>query len=51
MTDSRSDDEKLPRWVKISGIITIVFILVFVVVHLAGGGFDHDHGGHMGSDH
>ena len=28
-----------PRWVKVSGIVVIAFVLVVVVVHLAGGGF------------
>jgi len=30
-----------PRWVKILGIITLALAVVFVVVHLAGGGFHH----------
>jgi hypothetical protein len=31
-----------PRWVKVFGIIVIVLVLVFVVVHLMGGGLgDH----------
>ncbi len=28
-----------PRWVRVFGIIAIVLMLVFVVVHLLGGGF------------
>jgi hypothetical protein len=32
-----------PRWVKVSGIIGIVLILLFVILHLAGLGL----GGHM----
>jgi hypothetical protein len=32
-----------PRWVKVFGIIAIVLVLVFVIVHLAGGGL----GGHF----
>jgi hypothetical protein len=30
-----------PRWVKILGIITLTLAVVFVAVHLAGGGFRH----------
>ena len=31
-----------PRWVKVFGIIVIVLVLVFVIVHLMGGGLgDH----------
>jgi hypothetical protein len=34
-----------PRWVKVSGSIAIVVVLVFVIVHLMGGGFGrHTHG-------
>lgn len=31
-----------PRWVYVFGIIFIVLVLLFVILHLAGGGF----GGH-----
>ena len=34
-----------PRWVKILGAITLALAVVFVAVHLAGGGFHHAHGG------
>ena len=37
-----------PRWVKVLGMITIALAVVFVVVHLAGGGFQHQ--GHFGGD-
>jgi len=37
-----------PRWVKILGIITLALAVVFVVVHLAGGGFHHH--GHLGAE-
>ena len=30
-----------PRWVKVLEIISLALVLVFVVVHLAGGGFQH----------
>ncbi len=29
----------IPRWVKASAIIAVVLLLVFVAIHLAGGGF------------
>jgi hypothetical protein len=32
-----------PRWVKVLGIITLALVVLFVVVHLAGGGFRHHH--------
>lgn len=28
----------MPRWVKVFGIVFMVLVVVFVVVHLAGGG-------------
>ena len=34
---------KTPRWVKVFGIIVIVGILAFVIIHLAGGGFGSRH--------
>jgi hypothetical protein len=37
-----------PRWVKVLGIISLTLVVVFVVVHLAGGGFRHH--GHLGSE-
>ena len=37
-----------PRWVKILGIISLTLVVVFVAVHLAGGGFRHH--GHLGSE-
>ena len=41
--DRDIDDGGMPRWVKVFGIIAIVLVLVFVIVHLAGGGL----GGHF----
>ncbi|MEU2180333.1 hypothetical protein [Streptomyces thermolilacinus] len=42
MADSqgrRDDDgEGAPRWVKVSAAIAIALVVVFVIVHLAGGG-------------
>lgn len=46
--DSHSDtdiDNPTPRWVKVTGIIFIVLVLAFVILHLSGGGF----GRHMHS--
>jgi hypothetical protein len=33
-----------PRWVKVVGAISLALVAVFVVVHLAGGGFHDTHG-------
>ena len=35
-----------PRWVKVLAFISLALVAVFVVVHLAGGGFRHH--GHLG---
>ncbi|MGI8400367.1 MAG: hypothetical protein ACR2NS_02025 [Gemmatimonadaceae bacterium] len=43
MTDPTPDDESTPRWVKVFGIIALVFLLTIVVIHLNGGGL-HSHG-------
>lgn len=34
-----SSPPSTPRWVKVSGIIVIVLILLFVILHLTGNGF------------
>ena len=34
---------KTPRWVKLSGALAVVLIVAFAVLHLAGGGFRHQH--------
>ena len=39
---SESDDDTTPRWVKVFGLIAIVLVLLFVILHLTGGGF-HGH--------
>jgi hypothetical protein len=31
-------DAPTPRWVKLFGIVTVVVIVAFVILHLAGGG-------------
>jgi hypothetical protein len=41
--DTDDEDGRTPRWVKVCGIIGIVVVLVFVVLHLTG----HGLGGHM----
>ena len=33
----------MPRWVKLSGIIAILFVVTVIIVHLAGGGM-RNHG-------
>jgi hypothetical protein len=33
------DDPGTPRWVKVFGIVAVVLVLLFVALHLAGGGF------------
>lgn len=38
-----------PRWVKVSGIIAIVLVLLFVILKLTGVGGDHGPGRHMQS--
>ncbi|MEO7317815.1 MAG: hypothetical protein ABIZ56_02375 [Chthoniobacteraceae bacterium] len=35
------DGNSTPRWVKVFGVIAIVLIVLFVILHLAGGGFGH----------
>jgi hypothetical protein len=34
-----------PPWVKVFGVIALVLVLLFVILHLTGRGFG-DHGGH-----
>jgi len=40
--DTGDDTTGTPRWVKVFGIIVIVLVLLFVILHLTGGGL----GGH-----
>jgi hypothetical protein len=60
MTDSPSDPGSgaapdqgpapaTPRWVKVSGAVAVALIVLFVVLHLTGSGFDP--GMHSGSGH
>jgi len=37
-----------PRWVKILGVLTLALAVVFVAIHLAGGGLHHH--GHFGGE-
>lgn len=47
-----SEDAPMPRWVKRLGLAAIVFLLLFALVHLAGGGLGHHiHGGHASPPH
>lgn len=45
MSEQQSSDpnDVTPRWVKVFGIIFLVLVVLFVILHLAGGGFQ----GHM----
>lgn len=42
-TSNQDDNANTPRWVKMFGVIFAVLLALFVVKHLAGGGFQ----GHM----
>ncbi len=40
--DAGDDANSTPCWVKVLAIIIVVLVLVFVIMHLTGGGFrDH----------
>jgi len=39
----RGSAPSIPRWVKVSGIIVIVLVLLFVILHLTGNGFGGHH--------
>ena len=45
----RADDAGTPRWVKVFGIIALVFVLLFVIVMLTGGVGGHGPGRHAPS--
>ena len=36
-----STEESTPRWVSVSGIVVIVLVLLFVILHLTGGGLEN----------
>jgi hypothetical protein len=38
-----SSSSGTPRWVKVFGLIALVLVVAFAIVHLAGGGM-HGHG-------
>ncbi len=40
---SREEGHKTPRWVKVSGVLAVVLIVAFAILHLAGGGFRNHH--------
>jgi hypothetical protein len=37
-TSAASDDNATPRWVKVFGVIALIVLVAFVMLHLAGGG-------------
>ena len=37
------DEARMPRWVKVFGLIALALVALFLVVHLAGGGMHGDH--------
>ena len=41
------DDAPTPRWVKAFGVVALVLLLAFVVLHLAGGGSGEHIAEHM----
>jgi hypothetical protein len=48
--DPVSPPSGMPRWVKVSGIIALALVLLFVVLHLTGLGGDHGPGRHVNGD-
>lgn len=43
------DKEGTPRWVKVSGIVILVLLLLFAVMQFAGIGGKHGPGRHIGT--
>ena len=41
--DIHDEPARMPRWVKVFALIALALLILFLVVHLAGGGM---HGGH-----
>lgn len=33
---TKPNDEAMPRWVKVFAVVAVVFVIVFVVMHLTG---------------
>ena len=51
MTSPEDDEHQTPRWVKVFGIVALVLVLAFAILHLMGGGFrGHGPAAH-GTDH
>ena len=44
----RDSTERTPRWVKVFGIVTLLVVVLFVVLLIAGG--RHNPGRHSGTD-
>jgi hypothetical protein len=40
---NQRNDPKMPRWVKISGLAAVLFIIALAIYHLTGHGFQHHH--------
>ena len=36
MDEPRTDSEGMPRWVKVFGVVAIVLVLAFVILHVTG---------------
>jgi len=47
--EGRDEQHPIPHWVKAFGAVGVVLVVVFVVTHLAGGGFQH-HTPYQGAD-
>ena len=43
---NQSSPPATPRWVKVFGLVIIVLILLFAILHLTGNNFS-DHGSHL----
>jgi hypothetical protein len=45
MADPEIGDEltRMPRWVKVFGLVALALLALFLVLHLAGGGMHGDH--------
>lgn len=44
MVPDRGSPPPAPRWVKVSGIIVLLLVLVLVILHVTGNGFGAAHG-------
>ena len=43
MANANDKSEPAPRWVKVFGALAILGIIVFIAIHLLGGGFHGHH--------